>query len=454
MTLAPLPPFAALRQQLRKHVLADLRGIRLAVAAELPCAAFAYGDLVVLSPSALRLAPRDLLALVVHELVHVFQQRAGRTAARRADLVLDPALEAEADAAAARVARGECVRLAARSGRVARPVLQPKLVLGGHPIMSASDLPANVCRLIGLVPQAGAWLDWAISTNDAAFEFADGASLLTGITQGLHDSSAVLFQPSGLICSPAVLLRLDDSDFSLVAGALECGQFSPGAVSALAKNGICTPADFSQAETLLSSCAPAAPTFGASLADWCAWRVTLLSASSITPAAAPAAGSFASAQSNTLAGFTAAWDFYCTLAPTASAPGLPAAFWNALVPFALPLLSCPVLSPTMPDAVLLDMIGKLAASHAIGFSSLNHALANLGLHAGLACAVPLDEAAARSAVSAYFRSQNTIVQPEGAFVRHLQDGVTRWIFCANSHGRAVCQLDAAGQLTLLNLIPA
>lgn len=451
---SPFAPLAALRRQLRAHVLADLRGIRLACADHLPCAAFAFGDLIVLSPAALRRSPRELLALVVHELVHVFQQRAGRTAAHRASVVLDPALETEADVTAARVARGGRVRLSAPHSRPAWPVLQPKLIVGDTEIASPSVLSAKVLSLIALVPQATDWLNWATAPTSPAFTFADERALLSGIEQGLQGALPQQVPTLGLTCDLAVLLALDDDDFATVLAALQTGQLSPAASVVLNRHHIHTAADFARADTMASSYALDLPSADASLAARCAWQEIVNQVSAPSLEAAQDAAAFARPRSQNLFAYTAAWEGYFALAP--SFPSLAAlnAIWDALVPFALPLLRCPVLSPSLSDASLLAEIEQLAAHDVAGFATLNHALANLAAHARLGRTLPLDEPATAQAITAYLQSARAIAQPGTATIRQLQDGTTRWITYAGPRGRAVYQHDAAGHLTLLQLIPA
>lgn len=454
MTPALSPALGVLRRHLRDFVSGDLRGVRLAVATDLPGEAFAYGDLVVLSPTALRRAPRALLALVVHELVHVFQQRAGRTAPHTAGVVIDPTLEAEADATADRVTRGERVHLSAPARRVRRPVLQPKLLLGGATVANTTDISPKVRALTALIPQADAWLAQAIARAEPVFAFADEPALVAGVAQGLQGVVVQQLPAVGLTCDLSVLCDLGDTDFENVVTACQVGQLSPEAVAALARQRIHTDAEFARIAALTTSLTPDVPIAGATLEARCLWLETVGSKTEPDRDLAPAAAAFARTRSNSLPAFAAAWNFFYDVSPRFSAASEAEAHWDALVPYGLPLLSCPVIDPSTPNDALLARIAALVATERIGFATLNHAVANLGAHASVPRPPSLDPAAAEQAVAAYFQSQAAIIPSGAATVRRVQDGVTRWITCDGPEGRAVCQLDASGHLTLLELAPA
>jgi len=447
-------PLATLSRQLRTHVRADLRGVRLAIATDLPCAAFAFGDLVVVSAAMLRRAPHELLAVVVHELVHVFQQRAGRTDTHGTSVVLDPCLEAEAEAAAARVTRGDRVRLSAPCSRRPRPVLQPKLIVDGVEIASLSALNAKVLRLSALVPQATVWLEWAAAQTAPTFEFADERALLSGLEQGLQGSLPQQLPTLELTCDLAALLALDDADLDQLLAATQDGRLSSAASAALNRAGIYTAADFARADAMAATYALDLPGASASLAARCAWQAIVDNSTSLLLEVAQAADDFARPRSHNLFAYAAAWEGYFALAPSfRDLPTLNAA-WDALAPFAMPLLCCPVLSPALSDAKLLEEIQQLAAHDVAGFATLNHALANLVAHARLSSTPPLDPLAISQAIATYLQSARSIVQSGAATLRHLQDGSTRWITYDNPLGRAVYQFDALGHLTLLKLQPA
>lgn len=107
-----------LRVRFERAFGAELRGVRLhehPLVAKLGAEALCWGEQILFAPGALELDSARGTRILAHELVHVLQQRAGRVPHGNggAGLLLDGALEAEAEALAARALSGERARLAA-----------------------------------------------------------------------------------------------------------------------------------------------------------------------------------------------------------------------------------------------------------------------------------------------------------------------------------------------------
>lgn len=133
----PLP--GPLRHRLERLFAVDLSTVRihLSRAPERHAAlAFARGEVICLLPECWQPATPRGLRLLAHELAHVVQQRDGRvrTPRRAAALVVDPALEAEAEQVAERIVGGRRARLMRGGGRrcgpaVPVPPLQPYIMI-------------------------------------------------------------------------------------------------------------------------------------------------------------------------------------------------------------------------------------------------------------------------------------------------------------------------------------
>jgi hypothetical protein len=125
----PLAP--VLRQTLERVFQTDLTAVRVhqgPAAGAIGARAFTVGDHIHFAPGAFDPSSREGLALLGHELSHVVQQRAGRVAnpyRRGIAVVQDPALEAEAERMARRVADTVGLGL-----RIAQPQLAPRAIPG------------------------------------------------------------------------------------------------------------------------------------------------------------------------------------------------------------------------------------------------------------------------------------------------------------------------------------
>ncbi len=469
--LPPTSPSARrlhqLRRTLAERVDADLAGIRLAVVPGLPVAGFAFGDLVAVSARVLRESQSVLLHTVGHELAHVFQQRAGRVRPSahlgRVPINVTPDLEAEAEAAATALVRGQRLLLPQPAAAGRRPVLQPLIAIRGQRRHDARDFSDNFQRLLPLVPQGPAWLAWALRTSELDLNFNEESLLLTGIQLGLHNTPVVQFQSAGLRLAPAMLLDLGDPDFGNIVGSLETGQLTPAALAALATIHVHTEQEFARLDSALAALgASASLAFTeTSLAD----QVLLFDRLVVRPPAAPpelagAAARFALRVAQGPADFAAAFSFYLTVAATPGTPeDLPAQVWTQLGRLAFPYLKCPTLGPGMPDEALAEAIrAARRASSTIGFSSLAIAIANCAASAGLTFQPPPDDDTATDRIHRYLLGLGPLVDScinDGTTqVRRVQDGLTRWVDFSSARGRARFQIDPFGLLSLSQLSPA
>lgn len=479
--MIPIPPvFSArlrhLRARLAGRLDADLSGVRLAVVPRLPADGFAFGDLILVAEHVLRRDADALLRVVVHELVHVFQQRAGRVVpnARFAGLAFsdDTVLEAEARAAADLVAGGGRLALRAPCETVrGSPVLQPLISVQGHVRPQETDFSPAFVRVLGLVPQGPSWLRWALRVSSPTWLFDDEAGLLAAIQGGLYGTPVAVYQSAGLRLSPSALFDLSEPDFGNIAGGLEGGQLTPASLAALTHNGICTESDFARLDTVLGALGVSGDLAARPVSI--AQQVLLLETLADNPAAsgsaqAGAAAGFAAGVARTAPDFSAAFAFYLAVS-AANGSVNPASddaacrLWTQFAGLVFDYLKCPAIPADATDAVVLaELDAYLGRSAFVGFPSLGVAVSNCALNAGL----PLSEAVANAAVAdgiqAYMLRLKDVVQPRAASgdapasprVRRLQDGVTRWYDFANAQGSARLQLDGQGLLTLLTFVPA
>lgn len=457
-----------LAHTLRRHLDADLSGVRLALVPRLGVDGVACGNLVALSADLLRASPAALLHAATHELVHVFQQRQGRV--RPTAWIggfacnLDPRLEAEAEAAAATVGRGGRLRLRApRRARAAQPVWQPLVAVGGRPPATEADFSAPFNRLLRLIPQGPDWLSWALRAPGATQTFADEFALLTAIQLGLHGTGEVCFQSAGVRLAPALLLDLGDPDFGNLVGSLETGQLTPSAKIVLTALGIRTESDFAALAAALAALGVSAalPLASPTLAEQVNLHAQFVGPPALPDAPRAPAARFAATNSHTATDFAAAFAFYLSICPDAAASAdLPAQVWTHLGPCTFPYLSCPTLDPLAPDVVVADFVAHhVRRASFVGFPSQAVALATIAAQAGLALAAPPtpeDEDRIRAClvglaqISAPLAGGGSL-QPR---ITRLQDGLTRWIDYAGAFGSARLQLDPSGLLTLRRFSPA
>lgn len=471
MPLLPTPAEPRLRRllrALRSSLDADLSGIRLLFVPHLPVDGLTCGDTVALSSRLLAGDPRELLHVAVHEIVHVFQQRAGRVTATgcagRFSWSTDPTLEAEAEQAADLVRRGHRVALhaPARAGR-APAVLQPLVAVNGQTRSSKEDFSARFLRLLALVPQGPAWLDWALRAPGPALPFADERALLAAIQLGLHGTADVCFQSAGLRLAPTLLFPLDDPDFGNLAGSLETGQLTPAALAVLGARQIRTERDFAALDSALArlGVSAALPLAAPTLAEQVALQAQFVAAPAGDDAPALAAAQFAGANAQTATDFAAAFAFYLAVAPDDAPPPVsPAQIWTQLGALSFPYLQCPTCDPLAPDEELAAFIAaSLRRSGFIGFPSQAVAIAAFAAHAGLSLAQPLDDSAADK-IRAYLVGLSKFAEPrpDGTTtppaITLLQDGLTRWIDYLGPPGSARLQLDPTGLLTLRRFSPS
>lgn len=127
---SPLP--SGVQRKMESSFGADFSGVRVhegPQASEMGAVAYAQGSDLHFAPGQFNPGTQAGDALIGHELTHVQQQRAGRVSSpqgKGAPIVADHALEAEADRAGDRAARGEPVGGLAGSGSVAGGAIQRK----------------------------------------------------------------------------------------------------------------------------------------------------------------------------------------------------------------------------------------------------------------------------------------------------------------------------------------
>ena len=137
-------------------------------AAAMGAEAYAHGDAVHFRPGAYDPHGAAGQELLGHELAHVVQQRAGRVGAPqgKGGFVVDAGLEAEADAAGARAARGEAAAVSGATSThgTSAHAAQPKLIIAGAPSHETSIPTGVTAKVLELYDQSTldrltAWLD-------------------------------------------------------------------------------------------------------------------------------------------------------------------------------------------------------------------------------------------------------------------------------------------------------
>lgn len=468
----------ALSTALAARVDADLRGITLSFVPSLPVAAFACGNRIVAAAELLERDVSVLLRVVVHELVHVFQQRAGRVHATCAGdgvaWCVDATLEAEAEAGAARVAAGRRLRLRAprRQPEIAL-VLQPLITVGGVVRTNLTDFSARFQATLSLSAQGADWLRWALLPTSPSFTADNEAGLITQIQCGLHGSPVALFPSNGLRLAPALLLGLPDPDFGHIVGSLLSGGLTQASLVALARQRFRTEADFARLPDAFTALGIAGQpvTKPANLAD----QVLLYEAfvASRDLAASPdapsiAAAQFAAAVTQSASSFIAAFAFGRAVAQQSATDQSDALYaklaglWRSLAGLTFQYLQCPVVASGADNMTVLRTLDAfLRQSPVLGFHTIGEAIANCGARSGISLADPTLNPAAAAQIEAYMQSAaralRLALQPgtSGSTVETVlcQDGVSRWYSVNTPGGSAELQLGADGCLTLREFTP-
>ncbi len=451
-----------LHTALAKRAEADLTGVRLSIVPGLPIAGLACGNDIYVSRQVMTQPPEDFLHVVAHELVHVFQQRAGRVPP---GACTDPTLEAEAEVAARGFVAGSSLQLHSAGTSVSTLSLQPLLSVGGVPRREAAEFSQKFLRTLQLVPNGPAWLAWALRVASPVFSFADEAVALDGIQSGLTGTPVLVFTSAGLRIAPSIFLRLEDPDFSNVVGSLETGQLTPAAFAALSAWNIRTESDFAQVGTALATLGVAGQpsTHAASLADQVILYETFVAQNQTSGPNALAAAQFAAGLAQNAADFAAAFQFYLAFAAAKQGaqdqinPNVAQA-WTALGNSSFGYLNCPQLAPGISTADLLQAVSAyLNRTLHIGFPTLAIGLSAIARHAGLPLGQPLDQPAkiiedyvfgAGRALRSALGSQLSVN------VRQFQDGSTRWLDFTDAGSALRLQCDSAGLVSLLDFTPA
>ena len=458
-----------LSRRLRRGLAADLSGVRIDFVRGLPWAAFAWGDRVVVSDRLLQAEPATLLHVVAHELVHVFQQRAGRArpnvCAARLPGCYDAELEAEAERGAARVVAGARLDLA-RAPRAPRaaPVLQPLITVGGQSRIQLDAFSTRFQEVLPLIAGGPQWLQWALNLAGPAFYVDSEEQLVAQIQFALHGSRVAVFQSAGLRLAPELLLPLPDPDFGNVVSSLQTGQLTPAAQSALTASGVRTEADFSELDQVLASLGvsgqlavqPLDLADQVGLYELLVARNGLATENSVNCAAA----SFAATVAQNAADFGAAFSFYlaAAMAQPAADPATISALWTALTPLTLNYLRCPSVPREASDRRVLDTLSTyLNLWPFLGFQTCGSAIYNCGAHSGLDLSQATVPSSAANTIGLYMlRAKSALqqtIKSANPRVTRCQDGVVRWYQFDNSDGARRILLDGAGCLTLLDFVP-
>jgi hypothetical protein len=461
-----------LRLQLAQAVDADLSGVRIVFLSELPAAALTFGDVVLVRDELLERDAGTLLGVLAHELVHVFQQRAGRVDADTHFAGLpycrSAELEEEAEAGARAILRGEVLRLRApQRARSRPPVLQPLISVAGDTRSKAAEFSQNFQQVLSLIPQGPDWLQWALRLNGPIYPAESEVDLIAQIQFGLHGSSVALFQSAGLRIAPSVILSLPDPDMGNLTASLQLGQLTPAAQAVLAKNNFHAEADFGQLARTLGTLGVAGQLTAttASLAEQIGLFDTFVTARdpSVSDADASAAARFAASVAQSTPEFGAAYAFYLNAiapAPGSTAgvdPGDVPALWTAFSPLVLDYLKCPFVAPGSTDWVVLDALASfLRQSPFVGFPTIGVAIAACATNGAIPLTQPLPADAGGRMGECLLRVGG-MLQPEAAAratsaenpqIQLCQDGVTRWYRFTGPDGDARLMLDAQGCLTL------
>lgn len=157
---AAQPLSTELRERFERSTGADLRALRLVPVATIdaPAPALCEGDVIYRSSTAPEPSTPEGRLLIAHEVVHCLQQRAGRVPAG-AGLLLDPMLEAEAQALAPRLLDGLPVELGRVDGRPRPGTLQPYTIIpqaqlaNQHINLNTATFPGVECGSVLAAPE-------------------------------------------------------------------------------------------------------------------------------------------------------------------------------------------------------------------------------------------------------------------------------------------------------------
>lgn len=126
------------------------------------------------------------------------------------------------------------------------------LILAGQALEDMSALSEATQTGLGLIDGGEAWLDWAISSPSARYQFADESALLEGVQSGLHGSRLMLLPGLGLLIGPVALLALGASGVRTLAKGEAAGKVTPSVAKLLSEANLLTVRELEAARAWLN----------------------------------------------------------------------------------------------------------------------------------------------------------------------------------------------------------
>ncbi|MEA9564529.1 MULTISPECIES: hypothetical protein [unclassified Xanthomonas] len=236
------------------------------------------------------------------------------------------------------------------------------------------------------------WLDWAIQSPGARYDFPDETSLLDEVQQGLHGSRLTLLPQLALKVSPVKLMTLSSADLGTLAQA-ESGDTGSVVKAQLQRifhdNALFTASDLAAGRSLLTQLkVEGAGVFQSlDLQESLALRQLAAEAppANVTPALQQEAAAFAIEQARTPLEFCDYYRFYlactATLATEDERALAASSALQTLLPLLFAALDCPqVQGLPSPNEVAMSVAEWLARGRQIGFARLSLAAQQIVQH--------------------------------------------------------------------------
>jgi len=326
-------------------------------------------------------------------------------------------------------------------------------------VLQSAMLTESARHVLAFINGGPQWLEWAIGTLHASYDFRDEVDLLMAVQSAIHGSPLILLPRLGLLVSPLKLMSLPAPDLRTLAHAEAGGDGAPrdAALNAtLHANGLCTQHLLANAAAMLSSLGVGtAPVFQAMGLKAQLAVVALQQDFASSPSPSKEAAIFAAARAQSASEFVdyfRACISYWTASPATSvdagsrAEAMAAAI-DTLLPLTFAALDCPQVNGFVEAAELNTAIRNwLAAGRSVGFARSSLAIQQIIENGGYAGQTG---ARAKELVRDYIGSTQQALSVHNITMRKVeQDGET-WLFQANSAaGQTDIELHHTGVISL------
>ncbi|UYY78423.1 hypothetical protein [Sphingomonas sp. R1] len=326
-------------------------------------------------------------------------------------------------------------------------------------VLQSATLSESGRQVLAFIKGGPQWLEWAIGTLHASYDFRDEVDLLMAVQSAIHGSPFILLPRLSLLVSPLKLMSVPAPDLRTLAHAEAGGDGAPrdAALNAtLNANGLCTQRMLADGAAMLSTLGVGtAPAFQAmGLEDQLAivaLQQDLASSASLNKEAATFAAARAQSASEFVDYFRACISYWAasaaTFADTESRAEAIAAAVDTLLPLTFAALDCPQVDGFVGAAELNTAIRNwLATGQSVGFTRSSLAMQQIIENGGYA---GQKGAQAEKLLRDYIGSAQQALSVHNITKGRVEQNGQTWLFHTNSAaGQTDIELDRTGVISL------